>query len=73
MYFKEHGRPHFHARYAEHDASIAIDNLDVLQGSLPDKNLALVREWARLHCEELEANWARARNGQPLRSIEPLP
>lgn len=73
MYYEEHGRPHFHARYAEHDASIAIDNLDILQGSLPHKRLALVREWARLRRKELEANWERARKEQPLLTIEPLP
>ena len=54
MYYKEHGRPHFHARYAEHDVSIAIDDLSILQGSLPGRSLALVRRWARLHREEIE-------------------
>jgi hypothetical protein len=73
MYYKEHGRAHFHARYAEHDASIAIDNLDILEGSLPRKSLTLVRQWARLHRDELEANWVRARNQRQLLSIEPLP
>jgi hypothetical protein len=73
MYYEEHGRPHFHARYAEYDASIAIDDLDVLQGSLPSRSLALVREWARLHREELAVNWMRARSELPLLSIEPLP
>lgn len=73
MFYKEHGRPHFHARYAEHNASIAIDNLDVLEGRLPVKSLALVRKWARLHRDELEVNWVRTRSGQPLLSIDPLP
>lgn len=73
MYYEEHGRPHFHARYAEHDASIAIDDLEVLQGSLPQKTLALVREWAEVHRKELLANWERARNELPLFAIEPLP
>jgi uncharacterized protein DUF2442/uncharacterized protein DUF4160 len=27
MYHREHGRPHFHAGYAEHRATIAIDTL----------------------------------------------
>lgn len=73
MYYEEHGRSHFHVRYAEHDASIAIDNLDVLGGSLPHKSLTLVREWARLHRDELEVNWERARAEQSLLAIEPLP
>ncbi|MEX0973093.1 MAG: DUF4160 domain-containing protein [Solirubrobacterales bacterium] len=73
MYYEEHGRPHFHARYAEYDASIAIDDLDVLQGSLPRRQLALVREWARRHRGELAINWERARDEQQLLAIEPLP
>jgi uncharacterized protein DUF4160 len=73
MYYEEHGRPHFHARYAEHDVSIAVDTLEVLQGSIPPRKLALVREWAALHRDELQANWNRARSEQPLIAIEPLP
>jgi hypothetical protein len=35
MYYAEHGIPHFHAVYAGDDASIAIDSLEILAGSLP--------------------------------------
>jgi hypothetical protein len=49
MYYEDHGRPHFHAHYAEHDASVAIDTLEILGGSLPRRALALVREWAAHH------------------------
>jgi len=34
--------------------------------------LGLVMEWATLHREELEENWQRARNLEPLESIPPL-
>ncbi|MET0304842.1 MAG: DUF4160 domain-containing protein [Solirubrobacterales bacterium] len=73
MYYEEHGRPHFHVRYAEHVASIAIDDLSILQGGLPDNRLTLVRKWARMHRDELELNWKRARNEQPLAQVDPLP
>ena len=73
MYFREHGRPHFHAVYAEHEATIAIDTLEVLAGSVPDRALRLVREWAELHRNELDANWSRARDFQELQPIAPLP
>ena len=72
MYYDEHGRPHFHAHYAEHKASIAIDTLEVLGGSLPRRALAFVREWAEQHRDELDANWERARDEEPLEPIEPL-
>jgi hypothetical protein len=49
MYYAEHGVAHVHAVYAGQDASIAVDTLEVLAGSLPDRALRLVREWAELH------------------------
>jgi hypothetical protein len=73
MYYKEHGVPHFHARYAEHAASMAIDSLEILGGSLPARARWLVREWAMRHREELHANWDRARAESQLAWIEPLP
>lgn len=73
MYYEEHGLPHFHARFAGHDASIQIDGLAVLQGSLPRTKLSLVRKWARLHAGELRTNWERARREEELIEIDPLP
>ena len=73
MYHREHGVPHFHAIYAGRRASIAIDTLEILGGSLPDRALRLIREWAELHRDELAANWQRAARLEPLEPIEPLP
>lgn len=73
MYYDEHGRPHFHANYAEHAASIEIDSLEVLAGGIPARELSLVRLWAAIHREELKDNWDRARRDAPLARIEPLP
>jgi uncharacterized protein DUF4160 len=72
MFYEEHGVPHFHALYAGARASIAIASLEVLAGSLPERALRLVREWAALHRSELEANWAKARDQVPLEPIAPL-
>ena len=73
MYWNEghHARPHFHARYGGRAASIDFDGNPVA-GSLPARALTLVAEWARLHRDELEANWASARDGGPLDPIDPL-
>lgn len=46
MFWRDHGPPHFHAIYAEHEAVIDIRELRVLRGSLPRRALALVLEWA---------------------------
>ena len=38
-----------HAVYAEHEALIGIENIEVIRGSLPARAPRLVFEWAELH------------------------
>jgi hypothetical protein len=66
------GRPPFHARYGDDEASIEIENLEVLAGELPPRALRLVTDWASDHQEELQENWDRARRHEPLHRIDPL-
>jgi len=73
MYFDDHPPPTFHARYGEHEAQVSIAAAEVLSGTLPRGAHALVREWAGLHREELDADWELAHQGQPLARIDPLP
>lgn len=73
MYSGDHAPPHFHARYGEYEAKIAIGTGDVLAGQLPARALRLVREWERQHRNELDADWDRAQAREPLASIDPLP
>jgi len=72
MYFREHAPPHFHAKYAEHEASFTIEPLAELHGSLPARARSLVLEWAGLHRNELLDNWSKARRSLPLDPIDPL-
>lgn len=72
MYYSDHGPPHFHARYAEHEALVNLETLEVLEGYLPRRALALTLEWAALHRGELRLNWGKARQGLPLEPIAPL-
>ena len=69
---KLHLPPHFHAKYGEYEALIAIDNLTVLAGKLSPRVMGLVMEWASLHQEELRKVWAQAIEYKPLDKIEPL-
>lgn len=73
MYFDDHPPPHFHARYGEHQAQIAIATSELLHGGLPRRALKLVEEWVELHRDELLDNWERAERDEPLVSIDPLP
>ena len=66
MDFGNHAPPHFHAQYAEDEALIRIDDMSVVEGRLPRRALALVREWAAQHALELAENWERAQQRLPL-------
>ena len=72
MNFRDHPPPHFHIRYNEFRATFSISELQVLDGSLPPKVLALVLEWAFAHRAELMLNWNLAVAKKPLNKIEPL-
>lgn len=72
MFFDDHGPPHFHARHAEGSAKVRIDEVDVIDSTLPRRQLRLILAWAELHQEELLENWRRARAGETLEWIEPL-
>jgi hypothetical protein len=49
MYSNDHAPPHFHARYGEYEAKIAIGTGDPLAGQLPGRAVRLVREWTEQH------------------------
>jgi hypothetical protein len=51
IFWREHGPPHFHALYADHEA--LIDPRTLVQGSLLKRAFALVLEWASEHRAEL--------------------
>lgn len=75
MYFydnKKHSTPHIHAEYAEHEASISIEDGSVLGGSLPSAKMKLVQAWIEIHREELLADWKLAVAGEPIFKINPL-
>jgi hypothetical protein len=57
MYWDEHPLAHFHARYGHLKASVGIDPLTLLAGSLPPRALGQVFEWAALHQDELLSDW----------------
>jgi Domain of unknown function (DUF4160) len=72
MYYKDHGPPHFHAKYSGQTGIFSIEELRLIEGQLPRRVLSLVLEWAFEHREELIDNWERAASKKPLREISPL-
>jgi hypothetical protein len=71
MFYREHGPPHFHAVYGEFEITVEI-RTGVVNGRFPKRALAHVLEWSEIHREELLQNWDLARDGEPLRRVEPL-
>ncbi len=72
MFYLEHGIPHFHAEYQGQQATFTFDG-EILAGNIRSRTaLRLIRDWTLEHNEELEANWHKARSGEPLHRIAPL-
>ena len=69
----DHNPPHFHAIHGGARVTVHINDLVVRGHRFPVRASRLVREWARLHQEELLAAWERAQNGEPPGKIDPLP
>lgn len=72
MFFRDHAPPHFHVKYAEHKAIIAIQSLELIEGHLPRRALNLVLDWTELHQAELLADWELCQNMQQPVPIAPL-
>jgi hypothetical protein len=73
MFYGDHPPPHFHAVYGEDVAKITIDTLEIIEGSIPERALRLVREWAKLHERDLQIAFELASDFQRPAKIEPLP
>lgn len=72
MNWREHQPPHFHAKYGSDEVAVSINDIEVLDGSLPNKQLKMLLGWTALHQEELLENWKLAEQKQDLFPIEPL-
>ena len=72
MYYQEHQPPHFHAKYGGQTGVFSIADLKLIEGSLPNRVISLVLEWAFEHRDELKEDWELAMAKKPLRKISPL-
>ena len=71
MYYDEHNPPHFHAIYADNEASFNLSG-ELLNGHIPARYKKYIEVWADIHRQELEENWEKARNNEELTSIKGL-
>ncbi len=75
MYFRDNRRhhlPHIHIRYQDEEAAISIADGEVLDGSVPPRQLKLVQAWIEIHREDLMLDWQLAVAGEVPFRIAPL-
>ena len=72
MFFNDHAPPHFHAEYGEFKAVVNIQELSIMEGSLPRRAQQLVLDWAELHQQELLEDWHLCMAKEQPRPIAPL-
>lgn len=75
MYFRDNRRhhlPHIHVRYQEEEAAVSIADGEVLDGSVPPRQLKLVQAWIEIHREDLMLDWQLAVAGEVPFRIAPL-
>ena len=71
MYYEDHNPPHFHAFYGNYKARFNLDG-ELVEGSMPSKQIKLITAWSMIHKDELLANWELAKNSETLFNITPL-
>ena len=69
VYFGDYAPPHGHVEYQGHEARVAIEDGAIVQGELPKRALALLRQGRFDHRQELEQKWECAQALQPLSRI----
>ena len=67
-----HHAPHFHAYFQDEAAVFSILPVDLIAGTLPQKQRRLVEAWAELHQDELLADWHLLHSGRAATPIDPL-
>ena len=72
IYYKEHAPPHFHAKYGGQRAAFSINELKIIEGSLPKRVISLILEWAFEHRDALMEDWELAERNEDLKKIDPL-
>ena len=54
--WRDYMPPHFHAVYGGDEVLVSIQEIEVIEGSFPNKQLKMLLGWAALHQDELAEN-----------------
>ena len=69
---EQHHKAHFHAYYQEDVAVFSISPVELIAGSIPQRQQRLVEAWAELHQDELLSDWQLLQDGRRPAPIQPL-
>jgi len=69
---ERHHVPHFHAYYQDDVAVFSISPVEIVTGSMPQRQQRLIEAWAELHQHELLADWDLLQAGKRPAPIDPL-
>jgi hypothetical protein len=69
---ERHHVPHFHAYYQDNVAVFSISPVELVTGTMPQRQQRLIEAWAELHQDELLADWNLLLEGKRPASIDPL-
>lgn len=72
MFWNDHAPPHFHALYGEFEVLINIQTLEIIEGKMSKRALAMILEWASEHRAELLEDWKLCEKKQRPHKIKPL-
>jgi len=70
--YRDHLPSHFHADYGDYSCCISIEDIELISGNFPNKQLKMLYGWAALHQEELREEWYLAERQKELFRIDPL-
>ena len=72
MFHNDQNPPHFHAEYQGQKGRFDLDG-NLVNGNIRSRTAkSLIKKWAKLHKDELTANWERAQKFGEIRRIDPL-
>jgi hypothetical protein len=69
MYWRDHAPAHLHAFYQGFEGIFDLRSHDLIGGGMPKAARRMVKQWIRLHEQELLANWERGRLNMPFLRI----
>lgn len=70
VYPDDHPPPHFHARFAEDEATFSVATGELLEGSLPRSKADTIKRWHMAHQDEIAYLWQQVQDKKSVRRMD---